>query len=895
MSSLALVVSLVTSHPPMDSPAFASRRSLVVGGQATQAHEFPFVLSFTHHGTHTCGASLISPLWALTAAHCVDPRLPPSAYAVEVHRHDLSLPSTHDHACAESATIQETHCHPGYVKATRENDICLLKLSQAPRCASGMVLPHIDTGDASTPGTLATVAGWGALSDSEWTRPAKLHSARLPIISNLACSAYLGSTTVSGSMLCALSSGRDACQGDSGGPLFVEASLPTAQPVQIGVVSWAHGCGEALAPGVYTRLSYYRSWIGLLVEPHPPSPPTSPIPPLPPPSPSSPPVVPTFATACECAPDGVSGGFHTGRPGCADHLNDDMPFCYVISPLECAFSYTSYAYPGAGWRFCAPSAPGNSASSGAPPTSPTPLGIEAGLLCSNRCFYSIYISDGECDDGGPGATFNLCTLGRDCADCGVRHTTDAATAAAWCSNLTAVWTATWGHSGGADIIELLAHSDGSVVAFSHVQSWSPAAGTVSGESLTIDFGAHSGEKLEGTGTLAVAASGARLGNWVINWGDGSVWYRAGEPTHCARPLPPASPMPPALPPADTVLTCVDDCRPFIPYYGGGFDFTSDGECDDGGDSSHFSYCTLGRDCSDCGVRTVPACSNTCAASAPTPTCDDGGPQSNGSSCAFGSDCFDCGDRSGLGYVAPPSEPPAGPSLPALFSLCTDTCIIAQWGVDYSSDGDCDDGGPGSEYSVCALGTDCTDCGARSVLTGCENSCTYANDGTCDDGGGGSPQFCELGTDCFDCGDRTNYSAVTPVPLALGGGDSNVAVVAGVAVGAGAVTLAALAVALLLYRRKRDGASTVVVRPRLTPHDVQTATSATRAVPVGEASVATPAGATDPLQVAAEGSRRSSRRPSSDIPRGMPVVEATSVQLVEASGARVSVSEETSQV
>ena len=35
--------------------------------------------------------------------------------------------------------------------------------------------------------------------------------------------------------------------------------------------------------------------------------------------------------------------------------------------------------------------------------------------------------------------------------------------------------------------------------------------------------------------------------------------------------------------------------------------------------------------------------------------------------------------------------------------CTESC-------NYASDGDCDDGGPGSEYSSCQLGTDCTDCG-----------------------------------------------------------------------------------------------------------------------------------------------------------------------------------------
>ncbi len=37
--------------------------------------------------------------------------------------------------------------------------------------------------------------------------------------------------------------------------------------------------------------------------------------------------------------------------------------------------------------------------------------------------------------------------------------------------------------------------------------------------------------------------------------------------------------------------------------------------------------------------------------------------------------------------------------------CSDTCT-------YPADGDCDDGGPGSTFSLCDLGTDCTDCGPR---------------------------------------------------------------------------------------------------------------------------------------------------------------------------------------
>jgi hypothetical protein len=38
---------------------------------------------------------------------------------------------------------------------------------------------------------------------------------------------------------------------------------------------------------------------------------------------------------------------------------------------------------------------------------------------------------------------------------------------------------------------------------------------------------------------------------------------------------------------------------------------------------------------------------------------------------------------------------------------------------------------------------------------CENTCIFANDGECDDGGSNAASdFCEYGTDCEDCGLRT---------------------------------------------------------------------------------------------------------------------------------------------
>ena len=53
----------------------------------------------------------------------------------------------------------------------------------------------------------------------------------------------------------------------------------------------------------------------------------------------------------------------------------------------------------------------------------------------------------------------------------------------------------------------------------------------------------------------------------------------------------------------------------------------------------------------------------------------------------------------------PPPQPSPPLAPPIDTCCFEDC-------QYSSDGDCDDGGPGNDYSSCALGADCIDCGSR---------------------------------------------------------------------------------------------------------------------------------------------------------------------------------------
>ena len=176
----------------------------------------------------------------------------------------------------------------------------------------------------------------------------------------------------------------------------------------------------------------------------------------------------------------------------------------------------------------------------------------------------------------------------------------------------------------------------------------------------------------------------------------------------------------------------------------------DGDCDDGGPGSDYDLCDYGTDCADCGERPPVEnnriiCTNSCR-HANDGDCDDGGPGSDYDLCDYGTDCSDCGPR-----PAQQESDDSGSSNSNSEMICTNTC-------QHANDGDCDDGGPGSDYDLCDYGTDCNDCGPRPPVENdemiCTNSCQHANDGDCDDGGPGSDyDLCEYGTDCADCGPR----------------------------------------------------------------------------------------------------------------------------------------------
>ncbi|XP_058056056.1 trypsin-1-like [Anopheles bellator] len=244
-----------TAKPlPRDCPQCSCGRgktsSRIVGGDAADVKEYPWIAMLLYRGTFYCGGSLINDRYVLTAAHCVLSFVPAQLLAklYDVERSEMVTRS-----------VTRLHGHERFSLDTFNNDIALVKL-QAPVDAGGSFIPVcLPVSGRSFTGHNGTVIGWGKLGNGSLSNG--LQKAVVPIMSNAQCrkSNYRASR-ITENMLCAgyAEGGKDACQGDSGGPLNVGDSNFREL---VGIVSWGEGCARPNYPGVYTRVTRYLPWI----------------------------------------------------------------------------------------------------------------------------------------------------------------------------------------------------------------------------------------------------------------------------------------------------------------------------------------------------------------------------------------------------------------------------------------------------------------------------------------------------------------------------------------------------------------------------------------------------------------------------------------------------------
>ncbi len=279
----------------------------VIGGEDASIDQWPGMASLQavqgRSQYHLCGATMISPRWALTAAHCLEGvRIEGARGAVQYFadkegaglerfgplRLVIGLADLSEVAEGSVFLVEGFRTHPGYQPEMPEagHDIALIRIrgrwTGPVAWIEGLTAPA----DEEEGGAVYAVAGYGRLGETAQDTVAVnrsgrrvqapslvLQEGRVPLVEAETCSARLaaqmqawGLTEVydgvglnRDTQICAGEGGIDACQGDSGGPLM--RSAYGEPPVQIGVVSWGIGCAEANSPGVYMRVSAYADWI----------------------------------------------------------------------------------------------------------------------------------------------------------------------------------------------------------------------------------------------------------------------------------------------------------------------------------------------------------------------------------------------------------------------------------------------------------------------------------------------------------------------------------------------------------------------------------------------------------------------------------------------------------
>jgi len=237
----------------------------VINGTDATINDFPFYarLTIPVNDTsffHTCGGSILSSKYILTAAHCVD-NVNISEYAIVIN-HD-----NNNFSFSDFRKISEVYLHPDYNTIENGNDIAILELEEeikesftAISIASPNEVRYYDNLED------LTVIGMGQINtnNDDAVTADTLQRGDVSLLTDEDCETFSGgAVSEHDKTICAApKKGVDSCYGDSGGPITYMGNDGYRQA---GLVSFGLGLTDVCAADnsltVYTEISGHADWI----------------------------------------------------------------------------------------------------------------------------------------------------------------------------------------------------------------------------------------------------------------------------------------------------------------------------------------------------------------------------------------------------------------------------------------------------------------------------------------------------------------------------------------------------------------------------------------------------------------------------------------------------------
>ncbi|XP_059051625.1 serine protease Hayan-like [Achroia grisella] len=252
---------------------------LIVGGENADQGEFPHMaaIGFTNFDdgyNFSCGGSLISPRFVLTAGHCTRNLRAKDPEPVIVRLGDQNIdPSVSDGANPVDVPIKRIHKHPDYRPPARYNDIALLELNLDMEIDSDIRPACLWQQNGFGGETKAIATGWGTVNPDTREVAKDLQKVSVNLLNNTDCAKLLDTRHsnlrgLSPSQMCAgeLRGRKDTCRANSGSPLQIPSKDKQCIFHIIGITSFGEQCANG-PPAVYTRISSYLDWIEGIVWP----------------------------------------------------------------------------------------------------------------------------------------------------------------------------------------------------------------------------------------------------------------------------------------------------------------------------------------------------------------------------------------------------------------------------------------------------------------------------------------------------------------------------------------------------------------------------------------------------------------------------------------------------